>query len=315
MQDFSCLCKKLCNAHVSHSNWGEGIIRDIDEKYVQIKFSSDQIGLKRFLFPEAFNPSAPDLKLNDKSLRDEFDTFFHSLHSKKHKSSENLKEPKDKNVINAFTEIKEEVSQRNIPYLVHFTRYENIENILKHGLQSRKYLTNNSIKYIFNDEMRLDNCLDFISCSVAFPNYKLFFKNRKNGGEWVVFLLKTDILWRKECFFLSTNAASSLAQKEILNGARNVIALRNMFGNLHLRKEWKLPTFYTTDPQAEILVKGNIPKSDILAICVQNKEQEIKITEQFGTTVPVKIDCDLYKPRCDWEKEEITWPNEISIFL
>lgn len=63
MQDFSCLCKKLCNAHVSHSNWGEGIIRDIDEKYVQIKFSSDQIGLKRFLFPEAFNPSAPDLKL------------------------------------------------------------------------------------------------------------------------------------------------------------------------------------------------------------------------------------------------------------
>ncbi|MFH4181086.1 DUF4433 domain-containing protein, partial [Acinetobacter baumannii] len=50
------------------------------------------------------------------------------------------------------------VTAKNIPYLVHFTRVDNLPSILNNGFypQSRKMQLLNGISHI-NDELRLDN--------------------------------------------------------------------------------------------------------------------------------------------------------------
>ncbi|ABQ25481.1 hypothetical protein Gura_1280 [Geotalea uraniireducens Rf4] len=89
------------------------------------------------------------------------------------------------------------VEGRGIAHLIHFTRFENLNSILQHGIRPRQVLDAGGEEYIFNDELRLDGCLDAVSLSISFPNYKMFYPYRCQDYSinWAVLRLKSSILW------------------------------------------------------------------------------------------------------------------------
>ena len=90
--------------------------------------------------------------------------------------------------------IRARVEARKICHLVHFTPVENVESIRDKGLLSRSVLDINDLEYIYTDEQRLDGGLNWISLSVSFPNYKMFYAKRellkRKVGGWAVMLIK-----------------------------------------------------------------------------------------------------------------------------
>lgn len=77
--------------------------------------------------------------------------------------------------------IRERVRARKISYVVHFTPIGNVECVLRNGLRSRNALVGQ--EFIFTDEYRSDGWLDWISTSVTFPNYKMFYTKRNSLKE------------------------------------------------------------------------------------------------------------------------------------
>ena len=119
------------------------------------------------------------------------------------------------------------LKNREIKYLCHFTRVENLESILTNGLYPRDSLFNKEynpdpslrVAGIFNDSIRADEKTNAICLSIAFPNSKMFsslrheYQNGKwierQGIHWGVIVLSSRILLDKNCAFYPTNAASN----------------------------------------------------------------------------------------------------------
>jgi len=123
-----------------------------------------------------------------------------------------------KNLTENMNEIEGIAKQRNIRWLVHFTRVENLESILKNGLIPRNNFEELDNEPLTNDKIRLDGYLNATSLSIEFPNYRMFWKCRCDAKEkdsiphetWVVLGIKTSVLWEKDCAFCLTNAAHNI---------------------------------------------------------------------------------------------------------
>ena len=77
---------------------------------------------------------------------------------------------------------------KNIDAIYHFTHKSNLSSILEYGILTRTNLNNMNLRYAFNDQIRLDGVLDSISLSFSHPNFKMFYKYRKqtSDDDWVV---------------------------------------------------------------------------------------------------------------------------------
>ena len=73
-------------------------------------------------------------------------------------------------------EFQEIIQQKGILKLVHVTRKDNLKSILKYGILPREELDNNKIKFIYNDQHRLDNWLNAVCVSVTKLNPHLIDK-------------------------------------------------------------------------------------------------------------------------------------------
>jgi hypothetical protein len=96
------------------------------------------------------------------------------------------------------SKIKELIEKRKIEYLIHFTRIDNLHSILLYGLVPVSMQHDLSISSTHNDEERFDSKLDCTSCSVGFPNYKLFYTFREfkfPGSRWAILTLDKDLLF------------------------------------------------------------------------------------------------------------------------
>jgi hypothetical protein len=96
-----------------------------------------------------------------------------------------------------------------IPYLVHFTRAENLESIINNGIYPVDRVEEVCENPTINDTLRLDGRREGTSISVAFPNCQMLYKYRmeEKGSEWVLLLLPPSVLWIKDCAFCKHNAA------------------------------------------------------------------------------------------------------------
>lgn len=207
-------------------------------------------------------------------------------------------EQREERLRNNRARIRERALERAIPYLVHFTPLSNLGSILTHGLRSRRRLA--ECTYTFTDDTRADGWLDWISLSVSFPNYKMFMAKRsqmKNVDGWAVILIKPDVLWERECKFVLTNAASSSIRIFSDEKWSSVQAFDAMFGREEHRKE--IPIFYTTDPQAEVMIRGEVPVGYFDSVAVQNHFEVAKLDWVKGVRVERKP--DLFSWRKDFE--------------
>ena len=160
---------------------------------------------------------------------------------------------------------------RGVRHLVHFTPLCNLPGIRADGLLSRNRLSGREV--LFTDPHRFDGMLDWISLSVSFPNYRMFWRKRQYdlpGLDWAVLLLDPAVLWRSECLFVPNNAASmghALGQRHRFRGPQ---AFASLFDNRD--RPPYLPASYPTNVQAEVLVLGQVPASSIRHIAVEDAD-------------------------------------------
>ena len=175
---------------------------------------------------------------------------------------------------NRASQIQQICTERSITTLVHFTRIENLRDILHEGLlDHQSLLKKHGQQFAPNDRKRLDRHKEAICLSISFPNYQLFNRfSRPNEGsppdysQWVVLLLDAKALWELDCAFCQENAASNVVRYISLAERKKPDALKNMFvdvcrdtkGNVYQRQSLQIPDHYPTHPQAEVLVFDRI---------------------------------------------------------
>lgn len=189
--------------------------------------------------------------------------------------------------------IENVLRRRNIYALVHFTRVENLDSIMTHGLQPRDVVDSamNQITGVTNDLYRIDGKRNANCLSVSFPNSKMFFRLRQENPNtsWVIIVVKPEILNTKLCAFYPTNAACNSVRHLPVANFCGPIAFENLFaqainGNTVINRHEHnyLLEQDPTDVQAEVLVFDQIEPEHFIGCIFQREDQRVKFSEKYG---------------------------------
>lgn len=191
--------------------------------------------------------------------------------------------------------VENEISKRNIHQIFHFTNLENLNNILENGLKSIALLNYEGTEYYYNDDVRLDKRLDYISLSISFPNYRMFWKCRQAepNEQFVVLELSPDVILSKDCLFFYTNAACSEFRYQNEHLFQTIDAWNSLFSSQDRNRF--LPINYTTDAQAELMIKNIIEPQYIKKIHFSGKKNFF---------IPNHIDYEQYSNMFSYRKED-----------
>jgi len=180
-----------------------------------------------------------------------------------------------------ITGIYKEAQRRGIRRLCHFTPSRQLFPILRSGaILATKYLEDDSrAVYHPSDLQRLDGFKDHVCCSIEYPNTWYFRRAQAgevNFPEWVVLLLRPAYLWMEGVKFCPRNASASsgrlIAGGEVAFQRLYANQITGAYGRVYHRTVNHLP-YCPTDDQAEVLIPGVIPRTDILAIAVASEDQ------------------------------------------
>ncbi len=203
-------------------------------------------------------------------------------------------------------QLKKIVEDRDIKWLFHFTRAENIPNIFSYGLLSVENLEALSIDFYYNDSYRYDKCRNAVCTSIQFPNYKMFYPLRLNnpGVEWVVLKLDASILYELDCAFCITNAGSG----EVYNipitermGAEAFNKLFDDYPSYPLRQQLGISDRCPTNPQAEVLVFNTIPINYIKSVYFKDSHTLHKFEEYIPENINATVNSKVFIYRSDYE--------------
>jgi len=187
-------------------------------------------------------------------------------------------------------EFQKEIASRGIEHLIHFTPTINLLSIFEQGrLLSRALLERFDIDqtdifdYVeFTDDIRFDD-KSYINLSIQHPNSFLFNRFRQKTADeshvyWCVLKIDKKYIYQADTLFSVTNAANSHNKRNV-GVTGDINKFRMMFANsLPIVTSYNSRTItrnrlkdkYPTDEQAEVLVKNEIPVSDILQVCFKD---------------------------------------------
>ena len=193
-------------------------------------------------------------------------------------------------------QFKQEIKRRGITRLIHFTPTINLRGIFELGyLYSRMELENLDIHVIdildyiqFNDQLRFDD-KTYINLSIERPNsylFRRFIDNTKNIPyiSWCVLSIDPKYIYEQDTLFSVTNAANRHNQNSVgitgdfhkfqmmFDDRLSIVSSRTT----KIVNRMKLPDAYTTDEQAEVLVKQPIPVADILSVSFPTLEKLVE---------------------------------------
>jgi hypothetical protein len=155
---------------------------------------------------------------------------------------------------------------------------------------------------LVSGKSRRDDDRNAICLSISFPNYKMFYEQRQQGGEWVVIRLHAAILWELQCAFCYRNAASEYVRRTDIKKRESVGALKAMFADIPegLRAKLGIPDRYATDPQAEVLVLESIPARYIESIYYQQRILTREGKQAVALSgISRRVDKRVFAPRID----------------
>ena len=183
--------------------------------------------------------------------------------------------------------IQEIALARKVPFLVHFTRVENIPSIMQHGLLPISVARLRGLNPAINDTARLDGRLNGTSLSIAFPNGSMFYRLRKENPEvdWVILALSPSTLWSKDVLFCRHNAADVRVSRVESNVLRNPGSFDGMFEAIEgheSRDEQALKSFDPTDVQGEVLVMEPIEPEFIVGALFNTTTSKDAHAPHFG---------------------------------
>lgn len=168
------------------------------------------------------------------------------------------------------------LTERAVSRLTHFTSSRNLPRIIQAGgILPTAELVRRGVAHVVTDPERFDGQLEHICCNVEFPNMYYFHKANTrdeyvNYSDWVVFLLAPEVAARPEVLFSPVNAALG-SGRYLASGLEAYLAqyADSVNGRLRARQHNRASP---TDVQAEVLVPGVIPLSEVRGIVVQNEE-------------------------------------------
>lgn len=219
---------------------------------------------------------------------------------------------KIENVLSERKNFERALADRRINNLVHFTRLENLRSILEYGLVSRNKQDSLNIKSVCNDIERFDYRLDATSCSVTFPNDKIFrrFREAFPNNKWAIVVIDAEIILSKEvvCEFCLTNAANRIMRSKsgfkfqhFQNMFSNEVIIEKLDGSSYTCVRQQMPDNFTTDVQAEILISGNIGKQYIKKVSFDTLATKNKwYTENIDIASGFSL--DVVPEYFDWRK-------------
>ena len=207
--------------------------------------------------------------------------------------------------------IKDIVEKRKIEFLCHFTNIKNLERILKEGLITREFCDGTGLSCV-NDVKRYDYT-NAICTSISFPNYKMLYLLTLNNpdNKWVIIKLDSTVLWELNCGFFYTNAANSKEFNDRhSDDYKTVESFEKMFYSELLyksqlqkkiyRSDLGIDDFYTTDPQAEVLIFENINKKYIREILYSDSDDKLFFEKKFKEFKHI-VNYDFFKYRNDFK--------------
>ena len=196
-------------------------------------------------------------------------------------------------------EIIKKIDEREIVRYVHFTNVENLDSIFREGLVPVEQLREREIEYVGNDSVRWDNRLDTVSLSVSEPNYQMFYryKNNNPGSKWVVISYNAKLVADMDCAYFASNAASSL----YLDQGWKEHTLLKSFESMFMGKRDGLYNYETTNPQAEVMVRGIIPSEYIETIFFEDYSLLKEYVEKYPY-IKMSYDKSYFIPRRDFRK-------------
>jgi hypothetical protein len=207
--------------------------------------------------------------------------------------------------------LKQVIETKQIKFLLHFTPISNLENILTFGLLPRIILDIPSIQKIirpnFPDKKRIDGHREAFCTSISWPNYKMLSSKRNNmDGEWAIIKLNKKHLEEHECMFFRTNAAHFESRRN-----KNT-TLEDMFHNENnIRDELDLESYFTTNPEAEVLSSSRIAPKWIESIYFNSHNNSVKMLvlkpkmKKLLENISVFYESKFFNPRKDykyWQK-------------
>lgn len=211
-----------------------------------------------------------------------------------------------------YLEFQKEISKRGIEYLIHFTATKNLYSILEQGkLMSRKVLESLDIKqfdildYVqFTDKRRYDD-KSFINLSISGPNTYLFskFKGRAKDDittSWCILKIDPKYIYEKETRFSVANAASKDSNRIGITG--DIAKFKLLFAdNINIPygvRDKSIAAKFTTNVQAEVLVKNEIPVESIIEVCFETRESlaETKAALSRFNTSNFVVDEEIFSP-------------------
>ena len=217
-----------------------------------------------------------------------------------------------------YIKFKNEIESRGIEYLIHFTPTINLFSILENKeLMSRAKLESLDIEqfdildYIqFTDDIRYDD-KNYINLSISAPNTYLFSRFRQKTKNdftinWCVLKINAKHIYDLETLFSITNAASNAARrqhgisgdfdkfKSLFIDQLNI----DSFNGTRILTRNSIHPKYTTDVQAEVLVKDTIPSESIIEVCFESEEKlaEAKAAMSSFETSNFVTDKEIFSP-------------------
>ena len=204
-------------------------------------------------------------------------------------------------------------NERQVDYLVHFTNIKNLSSILKRGILPRN---DDSIKniIIYSDENRLDYMPECSCFTISFPNYKMFSRkwiyDNPTNEIYVVLEVSIDVLLSDgviKAYFTPTNAAAS--EMVDIEERTHLTDVKRMFGNIvgkdgkDIVRDPSLPSQYTTDPQAEVLLEGIVNPKYIKRVNYRQPENKELFNLNYVVLdrIEQRIDYTFFAPRADYE--------------
>lgn len=169
------------------------------------------------------------------------------------------------------------LKKRGVTRLCHFTTLKIFTHIItsSKGILSSIQL-DKDVKNM-NDSIRYDGKLDYICCSIQYPN-SWFLKKSKNNNidkvfrEWVVIYIDLNIIKYRNSKYCPCNASKSKGAyiSKDMNHIDSIYAEKISICPYPRTK--KMLLCCPTDDQAEILIKSDIPRDYIIGIAVGNEE-------------------------------------------
>lgn len=198
------------------------------------------------------------------------------------------------------------IELRQIPYLVHFTRLENLAGILERGILPVSMLGNDIVR---NDEIRLDRYPEASSLSISFPNYQMLYRYRCLAPEanWAIVLLSVEVLINIPCLFFPSNAANGKFRNldnNALDGMMGTAGFNDIFEDSPsgCREDRGLPDRFTTDPQAEVLAFKPVPPTLVGGVRILRHDTEaIETVSRLIPHATIQVGGKLFEPRMDWK--------------